>query len=159
MQLLLRSYFHTHARTHTHFIQFWVTSIASCVPSTTFPLSPLIAYHYIFRNGNASPLIKYTEEKQDQNLGLIFIRVCIDWRDYSNFATSESTRWFKYDRDYLCVNKSQFVPVISEPPSNLTTTKHMDRYKKNCNRSVGWGRKHVLREKEMPTKLNLSLHS
>ena len=28
----------------------------------------------------------------------------------------ECTRWFKYDRDYLCVNKSQFVPVIFEPP-------------------------------------------
>jgi hypothetical protein len=27
-----------------------------------------------------------------------------------------SIRWFKYDRDYLCVNKSQFVPVIFEPP-------------------------------------------
>jgi hypothetical protein len=27
-----------------------------------------------------------------------------------------STRWFKYDRDCLCVNKSQFVPVIFEPP-------------------------------------------
>jgi hypothetical protein len=26
------------------------------------------------------------------------------------------TRWFKYDRDRLCVNKSQFVPVIFEPP-------------------------------------------
>ena len=26
------------------------------------------------------------------------------------------TRWFKYDQDYLCVNKSQFVPVIFEPP-------------------------------------------
>jgi hypothetical protein len=26
------------------------------------------------------------------------------------------TRWFKYDRDSLCVNKSQFVPVIFEPP-------------------------------------------
>jgi hypothetical protein len=26
------------------------------------------------------------------------------------------SRWFKYDRDYLCVNKSQFVPVIFEPP-------------------------------------------
>jgi hypothetical protein len=26
------------------------------------------------------------------------------------------TRWFKYDRDYLCVNKSQFVPDIFEPP-------------------------------------------
>jgi hypothetical protein len=25
-------------------------------------------------------------------------------------------RWFKYDRDWLCVNKSQFVPVIFEPP-------------------------------------------
>jgi hypothetical protein len=30
-----------------------------------------------------------------------------------------STRWFKYDRDYLCVNKSQFVPVIFEPPCIL----------------------------------------
>jgi hypothetical protein len=28
----------------------------------------------------------------------------------------ENTRWFKYDRDWLCVNKSQFVPVIFEPP-------------------------------------------
>jgi hypothetical protein len=26
------------------------------------------------------------------------------------------TRWFKYDRDDLCANKSQFVPVIFEPP-------------------------------------------
>jgi hypothetical protein len=26
------------------------------------------------------------------------------------------TRWFKYDRDDLCVNKSQFVPIIFEPP-------------------------------------------
>jgi hypothetical protein len=29
---------------------------------------------------------------------------------------SRCTRWFKYDLDYLCVNKSQFVPVIFEPP-------------------------------------------
>jgi hypothetical protein len=28
----------------------------------------------------------------------------------------QDTRWFKYDRDDLCVNKSQFVPVIFEPP-------------------------------------------
>jgi hypothetical protein len=33
-----------------------------------------------------------------------------------NWKGRESTRWFKYDRDYLCVNKSQFVPVIFEPP-------------------------------------------
>ena len=30
--------------------------------------------------------------------------------------------WFKYDRDYLCVKKSQFVPVIFEPPcSNIVS--------------------------------------
>jgi hypothetical protein len=29
------------------------------------------------------------------------------------------TRWFKYDRDYLCVKKSQFVPVVFEPPCIL----------------------------------------
>ena len=33
-------------------------------------------------------------------------------------AHSWCTRWFKYDRDDLCVNKSQFVPVIFEPPCN-----------------------------------------
>ena len=30
-----------------------------------------------------------------------------------------NTRWFKYDRDYLCLYKSQFVPVIFEPPCIL----------------------------------------
>jgi hypothetical protein len=29
---------------------------------------------------------------------------------------TENTRWFKYYWDYLHVNKSQFVPVIFEPP-------------------------------------------
>ena len=33
------------------------------------------------------------------------------------------TRWFKYDRDYLCVNKSQIVPVIFEPPCILRSLK------------------------------------
>jgi hypothetical protein len=32
-----------------------------------------------------------------------------------------STMWFKYDRDYLCVKKSQFVPVIFEPPCSSGT--------------------------------------
>jgi hypothetical protein len=31
-------------------------------------------------------------------------------------SLSIRTRWFKYDRDYLCVNNSQFVLVIFEPP-------------------------------------------
>jgi hypothetical protein len=34
----------------------------------------------------------------------------------TNNKISAYTRWFKYDRDDLCVNKSQFVPVIFEPP-------------------------------------------
>jgi hypothetical protein len=33
----------------------------------------------------------------------------------------KNTRWFKYDRDYLCVNKSNFVPVIFEPPCTKNT--------------------------------------
>jgi hypothetical protein len=36
---------------------------------------------------------------------------------------TDVTRWFKYDQDDLCVNKSQFVPVIFEPPC---TCKHCD---------------------------------
>jgi hypothetical protein len=37
--------------------------------------------------------------------------------------THNFTRWFKYDRDYLCVNKSQFVPVIFEPPCISSSTR------------------------------------
>ena len=39
------------------------------------------------------------------------------------YLLSRSTRWFKYDRDYFCVNKSQFVPVIFEPPCILKIQK------------------------------------
>jgi hypothetical protein len=40
------------------------------------------------------------------------------------------TRWFKYDRDWLCVNKSQFVPVIFEPSCmySIYIYKHETRY-------------------------------
>ena len=34
-----------------------------------------------------------------------------------------STRRFKYDRDYLCVNNSQFVPIIFEPPCIIHSKK------------------------------------
>ena len=44
-----------------------------------------------------------------------------EWRrlhseELFNLCLSPNTRWFKYDRDDLCVNKSQFVPAIFEPP-------------------------------------------
>ena len=50
------------------------------------------------------------------------------------------TRWFKYDRNDLCVNKSQFVPVIFEPPCNsrnchLVCRKKLDG---NADNSVFW---------------------
>ena len=32
-----------------------------------------------------------------------------------------NTRWSKYDRDSLCINKPVTVPVIFEPPSTLNT--------------------------------------
>ena len=48
---------------------------------------------------------------QIQDLNILF--TC---GDPENLLQSLCTRWFKYDRDDLCVNKSQFVPVIFEPP-------------------------------------------
>jgi hypothetical protein len=35
---------------------------------------------------------------------------------FSLCSSVANTRWFKYARDDLCVNKSPFVPVIFEPP-------------------------------------------
>jgi hypothetical protein len=48
------------------------------------------------------------------NLGII--RTHHRWEVQFAKVRTIYTRWFKYDRDYLCVNKSQFVPVIFEPP-------------------------------------------
>jgi hypothetical protein len=39
-----------------------------------------------------------------------------NWKRRQENRTALHTRWFKYDRDWLCLNKSQFVPVIFEPP-------------------------------------------
>jgi hypothetical protein len=33
-------------------------------------------------------------------------------------------RWFKYDRDWLCVNKSQCVPIIFQPPCTREIQTH-----------------------------------
>ena len=40
----------------------------------------------------------------------------LDVNAYEVPCSGTYTRWFKYDRAYLCVNKSQSVPVIFEPP-------------------------------------------
>jgi hypothetical protein len=45
-----------------------------------------------------------------------FVETSQIWSKILGSLRNLSKRWFKYDRDYLCVNKSQFVPVIFEPP-------------------------------------------
>jgi hypothetical protein len=56
---------------------------------------------------------------------------------YSKFRTVSSlnTRLFKYDRDYLCVNKSQFVPVIFEPPCIFNSVDLHKDWSPPCGRS------------------------
>jgi hypothetical protein len=43
----------------------------------------------------------------------------ISYKRETDARVKLNTRWFKYDRDYLCVNKSQFVPVVFESPCTL----------------------------------------
>jgi hypothetical protein len=55
-------------------------------------------------------------------LGLLAVHFQPFWRCVQKLSSLAArlvgcnARWFKYDRDDLCVNKSQFVPVIFEPP-------------------------------------------
>jgi hypothetical protein len=48
------------------------------------------------------------------------------------FVLWRITRWFKYDRDWLCVNKSQFVPVIFEPPCTTYTKNEVEMWVCGC---------------------------
>ena len=67
---------------------------------------------------------KWGEVKQQNHyFNLIYCRWCI------------TTRWFKYDWDYLCVNNSQFVPVIFEPPCTIKHNIQSHETNKNMNYS------------------------
>jgi hypothetical protein len=52
-------------------------------------------------------------EMQAENCYGIRMKLSAEWAR----QVRHDTRWFNYDRDDLYVNKSQFVPVIFEPPS------------------------------------------
>ena len=78
---------------------------------------------------SASALYPYSYEHvsvlfQWQPIWLVSERPVFDYCKEADVLCALSycwcTRWFKYDRDYLCVNKSQFVPVIFEPPCSYT---------------------------------------
>jgi hypothetical protein len=72
----------------------------------------LVAYKILNmeKNENTQKILLWGEEWQLNMILCIYIMI--------NNLNVSSTRWFKYDWDYLCVNKSQFVPVIFEPPCN-----------------------------------------
>ena len=79
-------------------------------PSTAIQSAALLEYHEKRNSRNTTGTVSVTNtrpvvEKSAAMQLPWFSRVAI-WY----------TSWFKYDRDYLCVNKSQFVPVIFEPP-------------------------------------------
>jgi Notch-like protein len=85
-----------------------LTYIFNCVLSTgTFPT--LMKYSIVkplFKKGDKSNLSNHRPMSLLTSFSKIFEKI---------------TRWFKYDRDNLCVNKSQFVPVIFEPPCIIYT--------------------------------------
>jgi hypothetical protein len=79
-----------------------------------------LTYRSGFNNTGMSQ--KYVQRK-------VFFPLFLLSHSFIHFHTSpiiniSYTRWFKYDRDYLCVNKSQFVPVIFEPPCIYFTRSH-----------------------------------
>jgi hypothetical protein len=67
----------------------------------------------------------------------------------------EITRWSKYDRDYLCVNKSQLVQVIFEPPCIIS--KIITKFPKKTSFSMELLKEHKIC-KFFPVSLTLSLH-
>jgi hypothetical protein len=60
------------------------------------------------------------------------------WIYFGALRQKNYTRWFKYDRDYLYVNKSQFVPVIFEPACSLQ--RHLLAFYKPEKRNIKTGR-------------------
>jgi hypothetical protein len=59
-----------------------------------------------------------------------------------SLSNSQCTRWFKYDRDDLCVNKSQFVPVIFESICTIVT---VELFVLTCMENSGPQRRIILR--------------
>jgi hypothetical protein len=89
-------YIHTHIHTHIHTYIHTHTYIYTYIHTYTH------IHTYIHTHTHTH---KY-----------IHTHTYIHTYTYMHAYTHILTRWFTYDRDYLCVNKSQFVSVIFEPP-------------------------------------------
>jgi hypothetical protein len=79
----------------------------------------------------------------------------------NNNNNNTNTRWFKYDRDDLCVKKSQFVPVIFEPPCNnkLVNINGLVGYRTQGEIEIILGRKSQLQITKKVTDSTESTHS
>ena len=111
-------------------------------PLMHFPLRPpsLCTCTLYFTKSRHSHCSKYwtgrSQTRKTRDLNLVVVRFTVQvtelplwqrlrkvrhnalyeaWPDRGH-ASNVSTRWFKYDRDYFIVKKSEFVPVIFEPP-------------------------------------------
>ena len=74
---------------------------------------PVCRFVFVYRyiSDHLTLFISYTEQESSM--------FCLNVSVYGVISQATMwlfTRWFKYDRDWLCINKSQFVPVIFEPP-------------------------------------------
>ena len=70
---------------------------------------------------------------------LIVIVIClVNYQAERHTSRTRSTRWFKYDRDWLCVNKLQFVPVMFEPPCIYRSHMIVIRYAQIPGASSSW---------------------
>ena len=70
----------------------------------------------------------HTEQNRTEQFAGSSYKAAVPWDGslfLNIFPKHIDTRWFKYDWDCLCVNKSQFVPVIFEPPCTYVTLRHI----------------------------------
>jgi hypothetical protein len=111
-------YMHQHQHQPFSGEHFWSFVSHTCQPI----LGPFIS-HKTFRllsDNDSSKLLLL------RHCFVIYNHICLQLVticQHCNFSLpdvlSSHTRWFKYDRDNLCVNKPQFVLVIFEPPCIL----------------------------------------
>jgi hypothetical protein len=87
-----------------------------CFSTCVFCVSVMFCVLFYPRVHTLLFVYKFTDHCQQVETKLQLTNMCIYIYIYIYIHTHTYTRWFTYDRDYLCVHKSQFVPVIFEPP-------------------------------------------
>ena len=117
--LLSSRFFSTHVQ--PHFFYFLFSLQCKIVDESVIALYILFSYPYAAIK-DIKAKINHIMEYNTEDLQRRYVKLLTKGINQFNLLfgalsyTLSDTRWFKYDRDDLCVNKSQFVPVIFEPP-------------------------------------------